>query len=191
MNDASSFAGIFWHNSPVMVVTSEYDGKINGQVAVTAVTSSIVHTRPRLLLGIWKGNFTHSFITESRKLNIHLLKKDQIDPVKNFGFYTGRERNKFSNTDYHIGENGCPVLENVHSYSECRVLNAMDGGDMTTFFLVVEYGEVFDHGSWLTLNDFYSTAPQEWIMEYNLKLQKSIEFSLPIIDKISYEGFEP
>lgn len=191
MNDAPSFAGIFWHKSPVMVVTSAHDNKINGQVAVTAVTSSILHSKPRLILGIWKGNYTHSFISDSRLLNIHLLKKDQIEPVKNFGFYTGREKDKFHDTDYFISENGCPVIKGVHSYSQCRVINAMDGGDMTTFFLDVEFGEFFNTGPWLTLDDFYTLAPSEWIMQYNRKLQKSMEFSLPIVENISYEQFKP
>ena len=88
MNDASSVSGIFWNDSPVVIITSRREDEINGQVAVTLVTSSIVHTVPRLLVGIWKGNHTHGFMMKSRNLVVHLLRRDQIALVRNFGFYT-------------------------------------------------------------------------------------------------------
>ncbi len=91
--EGSAVVGAFWANSPVIAITSSWQGKVNGQIAVTAVTSSIVHEIPRLLVGIWKGNYTHEFITNSKAFTVHLLRRDQIKLVKNFGFYTGRERN--------------------------------------------------------------------------------------------------
>lgn len=191
MNDASEIAGIFWHDCPVVVVTSRRDDEINGQVAVTLVTSSIVHSVPRLLAGIWKGNHTHGFITQSRKFVVHLLKNDQISLVRDFGFYTGRERDKFAGVESFEGKNGCPVLRDVHSYAECSVLNAMDGGDMTAFLASTDYGEVVRGGDWMTLSDFYSLAPQEWVMEYGRKLAESVSRSMPIIHKISREPFRP
>ena len=190
-SQGSAIAGIFWSYSPVVVITSELDGNINGQVAVTVVTSSIVGSVPRLIVGIWKGNYTHSFIYNSKKLNIHLLRSDQFDLVKNFGFYTGRDKDKFKNISYKPGKNNCPVIEGVHSYMECEVLNAMDGGDMTPFLVKVNEGKVYDSGNWMTLSDFYNFAPPDWIAEYDQKLSKSIQFSMPIIHNISYEPFKP
>ena len=189
--EGAAVAGAFWSLAPVVVITSSKEDKINGQVAVTAVTSSIVHNIPRLLVGIWKGNYTHSFIYNSKKLNIHLLKKDQFDLVRNFGFYTGRERDKFKDIEYELSENNCPVLKNVHSYMACEVINAMDGGDMTPFLVNVVDGKVFQNDQWMTLSDFYGFAPEEWIAEYDRKLSKSIQYSLPIIHDISYKPFKP
>lgn len=191
IQEGSAVAGIFWSYSPVVVITSELDGKINGQVAVTVVTSSIVSSIPRLIVGIWKGNYTHGFIYNSRKLNIHLLKKDQFELVRNFGFYTGRDKDKFSDIKYTLGENNCPVLSNIHSYVECEVLNAMDGGDMTPFLVKVVNGRLLDNNQWMTLSDFYNFAPPEWIAEYDMKLTNSIQYSMSIIHDISYESFKP
>lgn len=191
MNEASSVAGIFWHDSPVVVITSRRGEETNGQVAVTLVTSSIVPAVPRLVVGIWKGNHTHGFITESRKLVVHLLGKEQTGLVRNFGFYSGRDRDKFSGVDRFRGKNGCPVLGDVHSYAECSVINAMDGGDMTAFLASVDYGEIVRGGDWMTLSDFYETAPEEWVAEYGRKLMESVRFSMPIIHDISREPFRP
>ena len=111
--------------------------------------------------------------------------------AKNFGFTSGRDRDKFEDIDFVDGQNGCPVIKDVHSYTECKVLNSMDGGDMTAFLVEATYGEVLKSGGWMTLEDFYANAPQDWIAEYGYKLQKSVQFSMPIIHNISYEPHKP
>lgn len=189
--EGASVAGAFWTLSPVVVITSSMEDKVNGQIAVTAVTSSIVHTIPRLLVGIWKGNYTHEFIRYSKAFTIHLLRNDQISLVRNFGFYTGRERNKFENIPYTLGITGSPVLEDAHSYAECEIINAMDGGDMTAFLVSVVDGGLLSGGSWMTLNDFYSNAPPEWVAEYGEKLSSSVSYSMDIIHNIDYTPWKP
>ena len=189
--EGASVAGAFWTLSPVVVIASSMEDKVNAQIAVTAVTSSIVHTIPRLLVGIWKGNYTHEFITYSKAFTVHLLRKEQIALVKNFGFYTGRERDKFENLSYTLGVTGSPVLDDVHSYAECEIINAMDGGDMTAFLVSVVDGGLKSGGSWMTLNDFYSNAPPEWVAEYSEKLSSSVSYSMDIIHNIDYTPWKP
>ncbi len=189
--EGSAVAGAFWSNSPVVAITSSWQDRVNGQIAVTAVTSSIVHSIPRLLVGIWKGNYTHEFIINSKAFTIHLLRQDQVSLVRNFGFYTGRERNKFEDIKYKTGVTGSPVLLDAHSYAECRVINAMDGGDMTAFLASVVDGGIMSREQWMTLNDFYSSAPHEWIAEYGEKLSRSVAFSLDIIHNIDYSPWNP
>jgi len=189
--EGSAVAGIFWSQSPVVAITSAWDGKINGQIAVTVVTSSVVHTIPRLIVGIWKGNYTHEFIYNSKKLCIHLLRRDQLELVKNFGFYSGRERKKFKDIAYETDVTGCPILLDCHSFAECEVINAMDGGDMTPFLVSVVNGGVKSNEQWLTLDYFYNYAPPQWIEEYSHKLSKSVEASLQCIHNIDYKSWQP
>ncbi len=189
--EGSSVAGAFWTLSPVVAITSAWDGKVNGQIAVTVVTSSIVHEIPRLLVGIWKGNYTHEFIINSKAFTVHLLREDQIPLVKNFGFYTGRNRDKFVEITYSTGITGSPVLDDVHSFAECRVLNVMDGGDMTAFLVEVVDGGIVSSGKWMTLEYFYSTAPPEWIAEYGMKLSESVSLSMERIHNINYSAWKP
>lgn len=189
--EGQAVAGAFWSLCPVVAITSSWEGRPNGQIAVTAVTSSIVHSIPRLLVGIWKGNYTHGFIVNSGAFTIHLLRPDQLGLVRDFGFYTGRERNKFENIEYRTGVTGSPVLTDAHSYAECRVLNAMDGGDMTAFLVSVVDGGILSRGEWLTLDRFYTDAPAEWINEYGDKLSRSVAYSLDIIHNIDYSPWKP
>jgi flavin reductase (DIM6/NTAB) family NADH-FMN oxidoreductase RutF len=189
--EGQAVAGAFWSLSPVVAITSSWEGRPNGQIAVTSVTSSIVHSIPRLLVGIWKGNYTHGFIMNSGAFTIHLLRPDQLGLVRDFGFYTGRERNKFENVKYRTGVTGSPVLTDAHSYAECRVINAMDGGDMTAFLVSVVDGGILSRGEWMTLDRFYSDAPYEWIEEYGEKLSRSVAYSLNIIHNIDYSPWKP
>ena len=190
--EGATVAGAFWSLAPVIAVTSSWQGKVNAQIAVTAVTASIVHSIPRLLLGIWTGNYTHEFITNSKALTVHLLRRDQLQLVKSFGFYTGREREKLKNIPYSLGVTGSPVLGDAHSYAECRVINTMDGGDMTAFLVNVVDGKVIkSNEQWMTLSYFYSAAPPEWIAEYGEKLSRSVAFSLERIHTIDYSPWKP
>jgi len=189
--EGSSIAGIFWTLAPVVAITSSWQGKVNAQIAVTVVTASIVHSVPRLILGIWKGNYTHEFISNSKACAVHLLRKDQLELVKNFGFYTGREKDKLRDVPYNLGVTGSPVLRDVHSHAECRVINAMDGGDMTVFLVSVVDGKISVGGEWMTLDYFYYAAPNEWIAEYGEKLSRSVSLSLSTINKISYTPWTP
>lgn len=189
--EGSSVAGVFWSLSPVVAITSSFQGRVNAQIAVTVVTASIVHSFPRLLVGIWKGNYTHEFIIKSKAFAVHLLRKEQLEIVKDFGFYTGREREKLKNIPYHKGITGSPILKDAHSYADCRVINAMDGGDMTAFLVNVVDGGILNGGEWMTLDYFYYAAPPEWISEYGEKLSRSVAFSLDRIHKIDYTPWIP
>lgn len=184
-------AGAFWSLSPVVAITSSWQGRVNAQIAVTVVTASIVYSFPRLLVGIWKGNYTHEFIINSRAFAVHILRKDQLEIVKNFGFYTGREREKLKGIPYNSGVTGSPILKDAHSYADCRVINAMDGGDMTAFLVNVVDGGILSGREWMTLDYFYYTAPPEWISEYGEKLSRSVALSLERIHKIDYTPWIP
>ncbi len=189
--EGSSVAGIFWSLAPVVAITSSWQDKVNAQIAVTAITASIIHSIPRLILGIWKGNYTHELIINSKACVVHLLRKEQLGLVRNFGFYTGRDKDKLRNVPYSFGITGSPILKDVHSYAECRVINAMDGGDMTVFLASVVDGRITSGGEWMTLDYFYNAAPPEWIAEYGEKLTRSVALSLGRIHNIDYTPWTP
>jgi len=99
------------------------DGRINGQIGNTVI--QITSTPLRVAVGINKKNYTYGFIKESGLLVINVLKQNQIDLVPLFGLKSGREINKFENIKYHKTGNGVPVLDDILSWMECRVVNEM------------------------------------------------------------------
>ncbi len=47
-------------------------------------------------------------------------------------------------------------------------------------------GKVLSGGEWMTLNHFYTYAPEEWIDQYGERLSQSVANSMGIIHNIDY-----
>ncbi len=115
------------------LVSSGKGNKMNGQIAnvvfqVTAEPSTIA-------VCINKKNFTHQLINENRTFTVSILAKGTpLDFIRNFGFRTGRDIDKFANTSYEIGTTGAPVvIENAIAYLETKVVDDLDCGTHTIF----------------------------------------------------------
>ncbi|HEX3032681.1 MAG TPA: flavin reductase [Bacillota bacterium] len=101
------------------VLTSVSGDKINGQVCNSLVQ---VTSQPRqVTVGINKNNLTHGYIEESGIFAVTIVGQDGHDLVRQFGFSSGRDKDKFAGFPYFKGEaTGAPVLEGGVSYLECR-----------------------------------------------------------------------
>ncbi|MFZ5644508.1 MAG: flavin reductase [Bacillota bacterium] len=123
------------------IVGSVKDGRVNAQVCNTVF--QITSTPMRIALGINKSNLTNEYIKDSGVLSVCVLGKDGHDMVRNFGFRSGRDVNKFENIKFSTGKLGAPIIENCISYVECRVIPEMtiDVGTHTLFV-----AEVLDGG---------------------------------------------
>jgi flavin reductase (DIM6/NTAB) family NADH-FMN oxidoreductase RutF len=86
-------------------------------------------------VSINKQNLTHEYIQESKVFIASILSKETpMEFIGNFGFKSGREVDKFKDTDYKVGVTGAPVvLENIIGYLEAKVINAIDAGTHTVF----------------------------------------------------------
>ncbi|MBU4190088.1 MAG: flavin reductase family protein, partial [Candidatus Thermoplasmatota archaeon] len=103
------------------VISSIMDEKINGQIANTVF--QVTSEPPAVAVSINKQNLTHKYIQESKVFTVSILSKET--PMKfigHFGFKSGRELDKFKETDYKVGVTGAPVvLENIIGYLEAEV----------------------------------------------------------------------
>ena len=133
------------------VITSvAKDGRINGQIGNTVF--QITSTPMCVAVGINKNNYTYELIKESGVFVINVLKQSQIDLVPVFGLKSGREVNKFENVKYHKSITGVPVLDEILSWMECRVVNELtvDCGTHNIFVADVVDGDVITSGEPLT-----------------------------------------
>lgn len=115
------------------IVTSESEGKINGQV-VNAINQITVD--PNVIsVSICNDNYTHELISKSKKINVSVL--DENTPMKLielFGLNSGRNINKFLNTEHLLSENGAPFIKNnVVSQFVLEVIDSFIVGDHTIF----------------------------------------------------------
>jgi flavin reductase (DIM6/NTAB) family NADH-FMN oxidoreductase RutF/rubredoxin len=118
------------------IVCSKAGNKINGQVANTVM--QVTAEPPKFSVCINKNNLTHDYIQESNVFTVSILSKDaDMDIIRNFGFRTGRNFNKFGQLDhaeYKPGITKVPIiLSNCTGCIECEIDSSKDVGTHTIF----------------------------------------------------------
>jgi len=115
------------------IVSSEKDGKFNGQIANTVfqTTSDPV----TVAACINKKNLTHEYIKDSGMFSVSVLTQDApMQFIGRFGFRCGRDMDNFKDTKHKVGVHGTPiVIEYTASYLECEVIDSIDLGTHMLF----------------------------------------------------------
>jgi flavin reductase (DIM6/NTAB) family NADH-FMN oxidoreductase RutF len=124
--------------SPVVAVTTCRDGALNGLIVNSALRASLSPEKLRISIIVHKFNHSHDMIFDSGVFTAHLLRPSQISLVIRFGCASGRDGDKLTGLAYRLGRTGAPVLDECHTYYECRVVNAMDTGGSTIFLGAVD-----------------------------------------------------
>src|SRR4051794_9510805 len=163
------------YRDTLVVITAAYEGRLNGQVALAALPASIVIEKPRVLIELWQNNLTHDFVRDSAAFCLHLLREDQLETVRNFGFYHGEARNKFATVAYNQGQTGSPRLEDCLGWLECRVIGQLSTEDMTAFIGEVVAAHQVAQGEPLTWAVARKTLPPAWLEEYNQTVRRPNE----------------
>jgi ferric-chelate reductase [NAD(P)H] len=115
------------------IVTSTYGGVKNGQVVT--VVFQVTNEPIQIATCISKKTYTHDLIAKSGLFGVSIL--DEETPTKfiaNFGYRCGRNFDKFCNTNFIIGETGCPLAtDNALVTMEMKVATFLDVGSHTLF----------------------------------------------------------
>lgn len=159
--------GNLW--SPIAAVSSNWRGQDNAQICVSIGGASIVAERPRVITQIYKTNHSHEMIMGSGAFALNFPRADQLDWIDRFGMRSGRDCNKLEGLDYRAGETGSPLFADCWGWLDCRVVNAMDGGDLTCFLAEVVDGLTVSDGEPLWWRDARQRMPEEWMRAYGEK----------------------
>ncbi len=126
----------------VYIISSKNRERFNGQIANVAV--QITADPPQIAVALNKGNLTHDFVMESRVFSVSVLGESApMTLIGKFGFKSGRDIDKFKDTDHFVGETGAPVVkENAVAWLECQVVASVDAGTHTLFIGRVKDGDV-------------------------------------------------
>lgn len=169
--------------SPLAAVSVRVGDVVNAQIAVAITSASIVLHRPRLIVQIYHSNYTHDLISESGALAVNFLNHDQLPLIWGLGMRSGRDCDKLADVAYTSGLTGCPLLEGSFGYLDCRVINAMDGGDMTAFLVEVLAGKT-NGGQRMTWREARPRLPQRWADEWDSKIVGEVKISLETMAEI-------
>lgn len=148
--------------SPVIAITSAWQGRTNGMISDSAVRASISPSVPRLSVYIHKWHLSHDLIWNSGRLCIHLLNQTNLDLVHQLGFISGRDRDKLATVPHHAGSTGLPVIDGTHAAFELEVVNTMDTGYATQFLGDVKASERLLAGEIMTAPWFRANLPEAW-----------------------------
>jgi flavin reductase (DIM6/NTAB) family NADH-FMN oxidoreductase RutF len=176
--------GQLW--SPIAAVTSRWGQVVNAQIAVAVGAASIVPSMPRVIVQIYKTNYSHELIYGSKAFALSFLRVDQLQHIKDFGLVSGRDVDKLAGVPYSLKASGSPVLEDCWGYLDCRVVNAMDGGDMTCFLGEVLDGDTLSEGEPLWWRYARTVIPDQWAQEWDRKIKAEIELSMKRMKSIDY-----
>ena len=188
-SDIAPMMGRLW--SPLAAVTSHWQGRDNVQMAVAITAASIVPDRPRVIIQLYKTNLSHDMVLSSGAFALNFLREDQLALIGDFGLVSGRDQDKLEGVDQTPGTSGSPLLKDCFGYMDCRVINAMDGGDMTCFLAEVLDGKTLSEGEPLWWRDARRKLPPEWLERWEQKQSSEIATSRNTMDQISHSPWKP
>ena len=115
--------------SGVTVVTTTVDDR---PVGLTVSAFSALSLEPTLvLIAIDRRAASHAAIAMSGHFAVNMLAEDQAHLSR---LFASRDPNKFAAAGYRLSDSGLPLLDGALVALECRVVDAVAGGDHTVYF---------------------------------------------------------
>lgn len=117
-----------------LYVLTAKDQKDNGCIINTL--QQVTSSPTRISITVNKDNYTTKMIEKTKVFNVSILDKTvTFDLIKNFGFASGKEVNKFENfKDYELAKNGVAyITQHTNSYLSAKVVSQTDVGTHITF----------------------------------------------------------
>jgi ferric-chelate reductase [NAD(P)H] len=115
------------------IVTSELNGKLNGQIATTVM--QVTNDPIKISVCLSKKTFTHEMIQTNKKFGVSIL--TQETPMKfigNFGFRCGRNCEKCEGVNFVQKVTNCPLITDYSlGVLEASVESMLDIGTHTIF----------------------------------------------------------
>ncbi|HEY7122507.1 MAG TPA: flavin reductase family protein [Ktedonobacterales bacterium] len=152
--------------APLVAISTTAGGQANAQIAVSALNASILRERPRVLIEIWKANYTHHLLMEGGVFVLHLLSEQNLHLIERLGMRSGRDGDKLAGLRWEARQTGSPILLETLGYIDCRVRGTLDAGDMTCFLGEVVDGGPLNSGSPITWHEARSRLPAEVLARY-------------------------
>jgi flavin reductase (DIM6/NTAB) family NADH-FMN oxidoreductase RutF/rubredoxin len=136
-----------------MYIVSSRDGdSLNGLIINTA--NQVTSSPPQVSINISKKNLTHDLIRKSRVFSISILRSDTpLNFIGNWGFKSGREKDKFQDINYKFAVTGAPiVIDHAIGYMDLKLVGELEVSTHTIFVGEVVESEIINDGEPLTYN---------------------------------------
>lgn len=110
------------------IVSSGNEKAKSGYIANTAF--QVTASPPQIAIACNKDNYTSSLIDENKAFSISILKQEATPGIIGlFGYKSGKDNDKFSDTNFITGTTGVPIVTDESiAWFECKVVNKLDVG---------------------------------------------------------------
>ena len=171
----------------VFVLGAKTKEKVNACITNTFV--QVAANPLRVTIACLNGNYTCGMIKESGTFSISVLDQTcKFDTIKQFGFQSGRDVNKFENWPYETDSFGNPYIKDqVCSTFSCKVISSQDLGTHTLFIAEIVDANVVSKNPPLTYSDYHSKVKPK---QEAVKMDKKIVGWRCKICGYEYEGAE-
>lgn len=106
--------------TPATVVgTVDESGKVN--FLLVAHVGIVSHSK--LLLSMHSSHFSNVAVKATKKLSVNIIDEKFVAQADYTGTVSGAKTDKSHAFDYHLGENGTPVIEDSPLVMECEVID--------------------------------------------------------------------
>lgn len=156
MNDNIELKALFSMTYGMYVVSTEFEGKLNGQIANTAIQ---VTTNPICVsVCLNNSNLTTSMIRGSGKFSVSVLECDvPMTFIGHFGFNSGRNIDKFDGINFTRSVTGVPMVTDWSvAVMDAEVLSMYDLPSYTLFLGKVMSAKLLKDAEPLTYADYHS-----------------------------------
>ncbi len=140
------------------VVTSNDGKKDNGLIVNTV--SQLTDTPLRVVVNINKANYSHEVIKKTGILNVNCLNiETPFSTFQQFGFVSGRDKDKFEGEEVLRSENGLRVLtKNINAFFSLKVDQYVDLGTHGMFICSVTESKTINHIETMTYNYYQANV---------------------------------
>lgn len=141
----------------LFVLIAKDNQKMNGCIVNTV--TQVTNTPNRIAVTVNKKNYTSDMILSSGVFNVSTLSVDTtFEMIKNFGFISGRDNDKFSNIScVNTSENGLYYLtDNSNSFISAKVAQSIDVGTHMMYISDVTDAQIINDKKSLTYEYYHS-----------------------------------
>ena len=154
---------------PVCAVGGHDSENVNAQICVSISSASIVPERPRMAVMLWKSNYTHELVANSGSMAISMFSRLQVDLIEPLGLRSGRGTSKLDGIEVRMTASGDPYFPFSVGYADCLVLDQLDLGDCTAFFVGVRAEERLSGAEPITWKQALELLDQDIVDRYEAK----------------------
>jgi len=154
----------------VFVLGSHFEGRINACITNTCFQAA--SDPVRIAVSVMNSNLTCEMIKQSGSFALSVLdSRCTFETIKNFGYQSGRNVNKFADFPYVLDESGNPYLTNeICAVLSAKVVKTVDLGTHSLFIAEITDAKTLSQSSPITYIGYQKVIKPKLVVNTEKKI---------------------